>query len=125
MEPKGDSYSTFEEKGLFESLTHALSGSTGNHKRKRRNGLIELQRRIKSNSIQDTNGSISILLEMAKKQGHSRPESPLVVDSLLLLINKREEAFRTILSGLKGEGQEEDFVFLVFSKLVLRLDARA
>jgi len=119
---RSDSYSTLTEKELFELLTHVLSGTSEDHKRKRINGLFELQRRIKSNSIQDIDGSIGILLEMAKKQGHSRPESQLIVDSLLLLINKYEEAFQTILSGLKGQGQEEDLVFSVFSKLVLGLN---
>ena len=119
---RSDSYSTLTEKELFELLTHVLSGSSEDHKRKRIKGLEELQRRIKSNSIQDIDGSIGILLEMAKKQGHSRPESPLIVDSLLLLINKYEEAFQTVLSGLKGQEQEEDLVFLVFSKLVLKSD---
>ena len=122
---RSDSYSTLTKKELFELLTHVLSGSSGDHKRKRINSLIELQRRIKSNSIQDIDGSIGILLEMAKKHGHSRPESSLIIDSLLLLVNKYEEAFQTVLSGLKGQGQEEDLVFLVFSKLVLGLDYKS
>ena len=122
METTGDSYSTSTEKELFELLTHVSSGSSEDHKRKRIKGLEELQRRIKSNSIQDIDGSIGILLEMAKKQGHNQPESSLIVDSLLLFINKYEEAYQTVLNGLKGQEQEEDLLFLVFSKLVLRLD---
>lgn len=115
-------YSTLTEKELFELLIHVLSGTSEDHKHKRINGLGELQRRIKSNSILNINGSIDVLLEMAKKQGHSRPESSLIVNSLLLLVNKYEEAFQTVLGGLEGQGQEEDFVFSVFSKLVLGLD---
>ena len=92
MKTLGNSYSAFTEKELFELLTHVLSGTSDDYKHKRINGLEELQRRIKSNSIQNINGSIGILLEMAKKHGHSRPESPLIVDSLLLLINKYDSA---------------------------------
>ena len=84
---RSDSYSTLIEKELFQLLTHVLSGTSEDHKRKRINGLEELQRRIKSNSIQDIDGSIGILLEMAKKHGHSRPESPLMVDSLQLSLH--------------------------------------
>lgn len=105
-----------------ELLTHALSGTSEDHKLKRIKGLEELQRRIKSNSIQDIDGYIGILLEMAKKQGHSRPESPLIVDSLLLFIGRSEEAFETVLNELKGQDQEEDLLFLVFSNLVLKVD---
>ena len=119
---RSDSYSTIREKELFELLTHVLSGSSEDHKRKRIQGLEELQRRIKSDSIQNMDGSIGILLEMAKKQGHNQPESSLIVDSLLLSINKYKEAYQTVLNGLKGREQEEDLLFLVFSKLVLKLD---
>lgn len=122
MENKGNSYSTLTEKELFELLAHVLSGTSQDHKRKRINGLEELQRRTKSNSIQNVNGSVDILLEMAKKQGHNQPESSLIVDSLLLFINKYEEAYQMVLSGLKGREEEEDRLFLVFSKSVLKLD---
>jgi len=119
---RSDSYSTLTEEELFELLTYALSGTSEDHKRKRIKGLEELQRRIKSNSIQNMNGSVDILLEMAKKQGHSRPECPLIVDSLLLFIGRYEEAFETVLNGLKGQDQEEDLLFLVFSNLILKVD---
>ncbi|MCZ2808214.1 MAG: hypothetical protein O2V44_02550 [Candidatus Bathyarchaeota archaeon] len=122
METKGNSYSTLTEKELFELLAHVLSGTSEDHKHKRINGLEELQRRIKSNSIQNMNGSIDILLEMAKKHGQSRPESSLIVDSLLLLIGRCEEAFQTVLNGLKAQDQEEDLLFLVFSNLALKVD---
>ena len=119
---RSDSYSTIREKELFELLTHVLSGSSEDHKRKRIQGLEELQRRIKFKSIEDIDGSIDILLEIAKKQGHNQPESSLIVDSLLLSINKYKEAYQTVLNGLKGREQEEDLLFLVFSKVVLKLD---
>lgn len=119
---RSDSYSALAEKELFELLTHVLSGDSEDQKHKRINGLEELQRRIKSNSIQNIDGFIDVLLEMAKKQGHSRPESSLIVDSLQLFIGGHEEAFQTVLNGLKGQDQEEDLLFLVFSNLVLKLD---
>lgn len=117
-----NSYSTLTEKELFELLKHVISGPSEDHKNKRIAGLEELQRRIKSDSIQNLNEYIEILLEMARKQGHNRPESLLVVDSLLLLINRYEKAFQIVLNGLRGKGQEENLLFLVFSKLVLKLD---
>jgi len=119
---RSDSYSTLTEKELFELLIRVLSGASEDHKHTRINGLEELQKRIKSNSIQDIESSIGILLEMAKKQGHSRPESSIIVDSLLLFNGRYEEAFQTVLNGLKGQDQEEDLLFLVFSNLVLKVD---
>jgi hypothetical protein len=120
METTGNSYSTLTEKEFFELLTHAISGSSDDHKLKRIERLEELQRRIGSNSIQDNNEAIRILLDMAKVQGYSQPESELITESFLLSINKDGRHYQTILNGLKGKGQ--NLLFLVFSKLVLRLE---
>lgn len=117
----GSSYSMFTEEELLELLTHALSGSSVDHKRKRINGLEELQRRIRSNSIRNVDGSVDVLLEMARKQGNNRPESSLVVDSILLFFDKYAEAFQRVLKGLEGKEEEEGRLFLVFSKVALRL----
>lgn len=62
---------TIDEKELFELLTHAMSGSTEDHKRRRVQGLEELQRRIETNSVQDKNTAVSILLDMAKTCMHA------------------------------------------------------
>ena len=122
METTGNSYSPLTEKEFFELLTHAISGASEDHRHKRIEGLVELQRRVISNSIQDNNEAIRILLEMTKKQGINRPESELVAKSLLLFINKDGNYYQTILNGLKGQDQEENLLFIVFSKLVLQLD---
>lgn len=78
-----------------------------------------MQRRIISNSIQDNNEAIRILLDMAKIQGGNHPESSLVIEALTLFVTKYEEAFQTVLNGLVGQ---EDKIFLCFSKVVLSLD---
>lgn len=119
METVSNPYSTLTEKEFFELLAHASSGSSENHKSRRVDGLEELQRRITSNSIQDKNEVIRILLDMAKKHGINHPESSLITESLTLFIEKYEEAFQTVLNGLGGH---EDRLFLCFSKIVFSLD---
>lgn len=114
-----NSHPTLDEKELFELLVHVLSGSSEDHKSKRVEGLEELQRRIKADSIKDENTAVSILLDMAKTQGNNRPESSLIIDSLILFIEKNEDVYRTVLDGLKGK---EERLFSVFSKVVLLLD---
>lgn len=122
VEMSGNSYSTLTEKDFFELLANAVSGSSEEHKRKRIEGLEELQKRISSNSIQDKNEAIRILLDMAKKHGNGRPESELITKSFLLFINEDGKCYQTILNGLEGRNKEENLLFLVFSKLVLQLD---
>jgi hypothetical protein len=46
-------YPTTPEKDFFGVLAHAVSGSSAEHRRLRLEGLEELQRRIKFDSIQD------------------------------------------------------------------------
>ena len=115
--------SSSTEKELRELLSSVSTGSSRDHKHKRIASLEELRRRIKSNSVRNIDNSIVVLLDVAKKQGHNRPESSLIVDSLSLLVKKYKEAFNKVLSGLRGrEQQEEDLLFIVFPKLVLNLD---
>jgi len=90
-------YSTLAEKEFFEVLTHAISGSSKDHKDRRIAGLVELQRRIASNSIQNKDDTIRILLDMARIQGNNQPESSLIIESLKLCINEYEEAFQIVL----------------------------
>ncbi|MCW3985166.1 MAG: hypothetical protein NWE91_01985 [Candidatus Bathyarchaeota archaeon] len=72
-----------------------------------------------SDSIQNVNGFVNVLLEMAKNQGDAKPESSLIVDSLSLFIKKNDDVLKRVLDGLKGqEGQ----LFIVFSKLTLELN---
>lgn len=119
MKTISNPYSTLTEKEFFALLVHASSGSSEDHKNRRVDGLEELQRRITSNSIQDKNEAIRILLDMAKKQGINQPESSLITESLTLLIKKYEEAFQAVLNGLGGH---EDRLLLCFSKVVFSLD---
>lgn len=122
MATSGSSYSTLTEKEFFEHFMSAISGVSEDQKRNRLEVLEELQRRIKSNSVQDSEEAIRILLTMAKNQGYSRPESELIMESFLLFINKNGEYYKTILSGLKDQSKEASRIFLVFSKLVVQLD---
>jgi len=113
------SYSALEENELQELLTHALSGASQDHKHKRIAGLEELKSRIESDSIQNIDSVVNILLEMAKSQGDAKPESSLIVDSLSLFIKKNDDVFKKVLEGLKGQ---EGRLLVAFSKLVLKLD---
>ena len=123
METKGDSLSKLDEREILKILHHTLAGDTRNHKIRRIEHLTELRRRIKSDSIQDTNGLITISLEIAKKHGDKPLESTIIVEILMLLTRQSEERFEKILSGLKGKKREkEEKLFLVFSKLVKKLD---
>lgn len=120
MEATSNSYSTLTEKELIEVIIATVPASARvNHKRKRVEGLEELHRRIKSNSIQDKNEAIRVLLDVAASQGTNKPESSLIIDSLSLFINKNEKVFQTVLNGLKGQ---EERLFFCFSKVVLKLD---
>ncbi len=113
------SYSKLEESKLQGVLTDGISGSSQEHKFRRIDGLEELRRRIKSDSIQNTNSFVNILLETAKTHGDAKPESSLIVDSLLLFIKKNDDVFKKVLEGLKGQ---EGRLLVVFSTLVLKLD---
>ena len=110
------------EKELIELLAHTLSGSSKDHKHRRIIALEELRRRAKSDSIRNVVDSIDSLLQTAGKHGDSHPESSLVVDSLLALIDKHSEAFQRVLEGLEGEKQEKGRLFIVFSNVTDKLD---
>jgi hypothetical protein len=116
------SLSTLTDEALFELLTVSASGSTEDVKKKRIVGLEELRKRVESKSIKDFSRSIDVLLEMTKKQGLSQPESSLIVDSLLLVVTENSDAFRRVLIGLEGQEQEESSLFIVFSRLVIKLE---
>ena len=116
-------YPAIPEKDFFGILAHAVSGSSAEQRTLRLEGLEELQRRIRSDSIQDKNEAIAILLEMAKVQGNSQPESSLTIESFSLLTSKDANCFRSILNGLEDQPPGvQNSLFLVFSKLVLQLD---
>lgn len=119
MMTASNSYSTLAEKEFFEVLTHAISGSSKDHKDRRIAGLVELQRRIASNSIQYKDDAIRVLLDMATIQGNTKPESSLIIESLELCINEYEEVFQIVLDRLENH---EDKLFLCFSKVVLSVD---
>jgi hypothetical protein len=95
--------STLTEEVLCEALSHVVSGSSEDHKKRRIEGLEAMYRRIESDSIQNRNETVRILLDMAKMQGNNDPESSLICDSLTLLINRHGEVFETILNGLRGK----------------------
>jgi len=111
--------STLTEEVLFEALSHVVSGFSEDHKKRRIEGLEAMYRRIESDSIQNRNETVRILLDMAKVQGNNDPESSLICDSLTLLINRHGEVFETILNGLRGK---ENSLFICFSKVVLSLN---
>jgi hypothetical protein len=116
------SLSTLAEGEFFDLLARSVSGSDEGLKKKRIACLEELQKRAEYRSIRDIKRSIDILLDMAKKQGHNQPESSLIVDALSLIMTRDGDAFQRILSGLEGQGQEENLLFIVFSRLVLELE---
>lgn len=123
METEGDSLSKLDEKEIFKILQHTLVGDAKDHEIRRIKHLTELRRRIESNSIQDINGLIISLLEIAKKHGDKPLEFPIIVEILVLLTRQSEEGFEKILSGLKSKKiEKEEKLFLVFSKLVKKLD---
>jgi hypothetical protein len=122
MKVEEDDASKQAEQQLFELLRHVASGSGEDHRRKRILGLGDLQRRIESGHLFDQEEARSILLELARKDGDSSPENSIIVDSLSQLIERNAKHFQQILDGLKAPKEEEQRLFLVFSKLVLELD---
>src|SRR3989304_7857447 len=106
METSGH-YSKLNERDFFDLLLHAVSGSSEDHRHKRMEGLEELQRRIKSNSIQANDEAIRILIEMARKQGSSRPEGELITESFLLIVKKDDCYYQTILNELEPQNKED------------------
>lgn len=119
MVTTSNSYSTLAEKEfLVMMLEHAISDSSKDDRDRRIAGLVELQRRITSNSIQNKDDTIRILLDMATLHGNTKPESSLIIESLELCINKYE-VFQIVLDRLENH---EDKLFLCFSKVVLSVD---
>jgi hypothetical protein len=86
---------------------------------KRIEGLEELQKRLLSNSIQNIDACVDVLLKLSVNQGGSQPESSLIIESLLHLIREHEETFEKILNSLK---LKQERLFVVVSQLILRLD---
>jgi hypothetical protein len=116
-------FSAMSEKDFFGILLHAISGSSAEHRTLRIEGLEELQRRIKSDSVQDKNEAFTILLEMARVQGNCQPESSLTIESFSLLISKEARFYRAILDILIEQPPVlQNSLFPMFSKLVLQLD---
>jgi hypothetical protein len=111
--------SPLTEDELFDELTHSIPTPSEDHRNRRIRGLEELFRRISSNTLEDKDKSIKILLDMAKIQGDNRPESSIITKSFVLIINKYEEGFQKVLDGLGGK---EGRLFLCFSNVVLKLD---
>ncbi|MCW4038615.1 MAG: hypothetical protein NWF13_07780, partial [Candidatus Bathyarchaeota archaeon] len=103
---------------FLSELKENISGSTSENRRKRIEGLIELHKRIGSNSFKDENEVIQILLEFADIRGKSNPESKLIIESLFSLVQKDDKNYQIILTGLK----EQENRLLVFSKLILELN---
>jgi hypothetical protein len=110
------------EEELFEILRHAAVGSSEDHRRRRIASLGDLQKRIYSGCLHNEETARDILLEIAGKSGDSSPESSIIADSLSALMNKNDIHFRQVLIGLKASKEEEQRLFQVFSKLVLKLD---
>lgn len=119
-----NSFSTFEEKQFFEVLQQVILGGSQEHKSKRIEALEELRRRIASDSIQDNNEVVRILLNMAKEHGYDHPENELISESLTLIIQKEKGTLETILKGLEGQedNRKEGLLFLCFSEVVPSLD---
>lgn len=113
------SSNTLTEKELNDLLKHALAGSSQDHRYKRINGLEELQKRIKSDSIQNKDAFLDILFEMAITHGDAKPEKSLIISSLYLFIKKDDALYEGILNRLK---RQEGQLFIVFAELVLKLD---
>ena len=114
-----ESYSSLTETELFESLNHVLSGDAEDHRRRRIRGLEELQRRLQSGSLQNIDLCIVTLVKMSISQGRSMPVSSLLVNCLLLLTTKHENAFQKILECLKGR---EGKLFIVFARFASKLE---
>ncbi len=119
-----NSFSTFDEKQFLEVLPQVILGGSQEHKSKRIEALEELRRRIASNSIQDNNEVVRILLDMAKEHGYNHPENGLISESLTLLIQKDKGTLETILKGLEGQkdNRKEGLLFVCFSGIVPSLD---
>jgi len=117
--PNSNSYSTLTEQKLFEMLMGVISGASKNQEAGRIAGLEELEKRILSNTLQNKEKAIKLLLDYAKVHGNNRPASSLITRCFVLCAQESEESFQIILDGVKGqEGQ----LFLCFSKAVLALD---
>jgi hypothetical protein len=118
METK-DNFAAPSEKGFFETLVNAVSGTSEEHKRNRIKGLEEFKRRITSDTIQDKNEAMKTLLNMAEVLGNSQPECALIIEDLRLLITTYGQTFEVLLSRLTNQ---EEKTFLCFSKVVHSLD---
>ena len=110
------------ERQLLELLRHVATGASEDHRRKRIRGLDDLQTRIESGCLFDEEEATNILLELARKHGDRSPEGSTVVDLLLALIDRNAAHYERILSSLEATKEEKERIFLVFSKLVLKLD---
>ena len=124
MVTAGNPYSTSREKELLDLLGGLILGASEECKSMRIEVLEELQTRIASNSIQDRNGLIKILLDMAKEQGQNHPETRLICESLALLIRMNGETLKKVLDGLEGQEDKhkEGRLFVCFSQIAPSLD---
>ena len=110
---------TWAEEKIFGWLTHGLQSDSKDHYYKRVSSLEELQRRTERDSLTDTERTIDVVLDAAKKYGAHDPESSLIIEILRLLILKNDDNFGRVLNKLKRkEGQQ----FFCFSKVVPHLD---
>jgi len=110
------------EEELFESLRNIVASSSEVDRRRRIAGLSDLQRRIETGCLHNDEEAISILVDIGRKRGDSSPENSIIVNSLSFLANRNDVHFRKILDGLKGTKEDQPRLFLILSKLVLRLD---
>ena len=109
---------TWAEEDIFGWLTHGLQSDSKDHYYKRVSSLEELQRRTERDSLTDTERTIDVVLDAAKKYGAHDPESSLIIP-LKLLILKNDDNFGRVLDGLK---RKERQLFFCFSKVVPYLD---
>ena len=118
-EKSRDPDETWAESDLFDWIAHGSQSDSKDHYYKRVGGLEELKRRVITNSLQNTERATEILLNVAENFGEHQPESSLVVDTFILLIEKDGRVFDRVLDGLGGYPEK---TFLCLSKLVPRLD---
>jgi len=115
-------YSEVNEDQLINVLQDSLKDSSKERQIKRRFGLEEILRRVKSGSFENVGALVNIVLDVAAKYGHDQPEGALITDILVIAVDKDEEILNMIIEYADRLVESESKLFLVFPELVLKFD---
>jgi len=115
-------YSELNESQLMDQLQDSIKDSSKGQQIKRISCLEEILRRINSGSFEDLSNLVKITLDTATSYGCDQPESALITDILEAAINEDLEILKMIIEHVHRQVESESHLFIVFSKLVLKLD---